>query len=749
MLSQNQIKQITALKVKKFREERGLFIAEGGKLVTELIGSRYRVTELYADAGWIIANLPLIQANGIPAFETLPREMERISGLTTPGPVLAVVEIPNAQMHECTNAQMHEGTTRPQHISTSAHQHIGMAYKSLTHFIDTLESAGELVRIREFVSPRLEITEIADRMVKNGGKALLFENNGTSFPLLINAFASDERICLALGVKNLDDIGTQINQLLKDFSSPRESFIEKLKILPTLKDVASWMPRSVSGRGRCQEVVMTQPDLTRLPVLTCWPADGGPFITLPAVHTKDPESGIRNLGMYRMQVFSPELTGMHWHLHKGSAHHYHKYKAAGRRMPVTVTLGGDPAYTYAATAPLPENLDEYLLAGFLRKKRVELVRCLTNELEVPSDVDFVIEGYVDPQEELIWEGPFGDHTGFYSLAGFFPRFHVTCITHRSNAVYPATIVGIPPQEDGWIGKATEKIFLMPIRTTVAPEIVGMHMPVEGVFHNITLASIDKSYPGQAFKVMNSLWGAGQMMFNKIMVVTDGDVDLTDYAALARRISQQCDPLEDIQLIRGPVDILDHSSNKFAFGSKIGLDATFSGSTETTPSAFTDIERIRSRFPQVTAINSDLAAAGISLLILAVRKDRRNQLREITREMVNNGFISGYRFVVFVDAPVDVFNLKDVAWISANNLDPMRDCFYIESENASHPCLFIDGTRKTTELDGFGRDWPNVIVMDDETIRLVDQKWSKLGLGNLIQSPSIRYKKMVVTDGALA
>jgi 4-hydroxy-3-polyprenylbenzoate decarboxylase len=627
-----------------------------------------------------------------------------------------------------------------------------MAYRSLRHFITTLEAAGELVRIKEFVSPRLEMTEVADRMVKHGGKALLFENNGTPFPVLLNGFASDARMNLALGVKSLDDIGKEIQRLFRNFSSPKERLIDKLRMLPALSELSSLMPKTVTGRGSCQEVVMTQPDLTRLPVLTCWPADGGPFITLPAVHTKDPETGIRNLGMYRMQVFGSELTGMHWHLHKGSAHHYHKYKNAGRRMPVTVTLGGDPAYTYAATAPLPENIDEYLLAGFLRKRGVELVKCLTNDLEVPGDVDFVIEGYVDPAEELIWEGPFGDHTGFYSLADFFPRFHVTCITHRRDAIYPATIVGIPPQEDGWIGKATEKIFLMPIKTTVAPEVVDMHMPVEGVFHNITLVSIDATYPGQPFKIMNSLWGAGQMMFNKILVVTNGDADLRDYKAFARRISEEVDPEEDIQFVRGPVDILDHSSSKFAFGSKIGIDATCKTPRQadghTACQTLVDSGRIRSRFPMVTAINGDLSAEGISLLILAVRKERRGFIREIARELPESGLIAGFKFVVFVDSPVDVHRLSDVAWIAANNLDPRRDCFYTENARGRVPTLFIDGTRKSREMDDFSRDWPNVIVMDDETISSVDRKWSSLGLGSLIKSPSIRYKNLVITEGPL-
>lgn len=626
-----------------------------------------------------------------------------------------------------------------------------MAYRSLRHFVTSLESAGELVRVKSFVSPQLEMTEVADRMVKNGGKALLFENNGTPFPVLLNGFASDARMNMALGVKRLDEIMQEMERLFRDLAAPKERLIDKIRMLPLLSELSSWMPKTLTGRGDCQEVVMTQPDLTRLPVLTCWPADGGPFITLPGVHTKDPETGTRNLGMYRMQIFDRALTGMHWHLHKGSAHHYQKYKNRGERMPVSVTLGGDPAYTYAATAPLPENIDEYLLAGFLRKKRVELVKCLTNDLEVPGDVDFVIEGYVDPSEELIWEGPFGDHTGFYSLADYFPKFHVTCITHRLDAIYPATIVGIPPQEDGWIGKATEKIFLMPIRTTVAPEVVDMHMPVEGVFHNITLASIHATYPGQPFKIMNSFWGAGQMMFNKIMVVTNGDVDLRDYKSLAKHVSQVVDPEDDVQFVRGPVDILDHSSSRFAFGSKIGIDATRKtpqkGASEPT-SAVVHLTRILSRFPEVKEVNGSLLEEGISLLVLSIKKEQRGFVRSLARELLESELIAGIKFVVVVDAPVDVFCLSDVTWIAANNLDPVRDCFFVERNGMRVPTLFFDGTRKSAALDDFSRDWPNIIAMDDATIKSIDRKWSTLGLGPLIQSPSIRYKNLIPTEGPL-
>jgi 4-hydroxy-3-polyprenylbenzoate decarboxylase len=350
---------------------------------------------------------------------------------------------------------------------------ITMAYKGLGDFINTLEKENELIRIKEKVSTNLEITEITDRISKSGNqnKALLFENNGTDFPVLINAYGSTKRMCLALGVNNLDEPGKEIKSIFKNLTSPKNSLFEKLKLLPSLSKFGSWMPKTINGKGKCQKVINLNPDLTILPVLTCWPLDGGPFITLPSVHTKDPETGSRNVGMYRMQVFDKQTTGMHWHMHKTGAKHYRLYKEKGiRKMPVAVSLGGDPVYTYSATAPLPDSVDEYLLAGFLRKKKVELVKCISQDIEVPADAEIVIEGYVDTLEDYILEGPFGDHTGFYSLADFYPKFHVTCITHRKNAVYPTTIVGIPPQEDAWIGKATERIFLAPIQLTMLPEL---------------------------------------------------------------------------------------------------------------------------------------------------------------------------------------------------------------------------------------------------------------------------------------
>jgi len=631
-----------------------------------------------------------------------------------------------------------------------------MAYKSLSHFISALESAGELIRIKQLVSPYLEITEITDRIVKNNGKALLFENNGSDFPLLINAFASEKRMCLALGIQNLDDVGKELAKVLNEFLRPKETLLEKLKVIPALRDVASWMPKVIGGMGSCQEIVMQPPDLTRLPILTCWPADGGPFITLPVVHTKDPESGIRNVGMYRMQVFTPDMTGMHWHLHKGSAHHYLKYQKLHKRMPVTVTLGGDPVYTFAATAPLPENFDEYMFAGFLRKKRVEMVRCMTNDLEVPADVDFVIEGYVDPEEELIFEGPFGDHTGFYSLADFYPKFHVICITHKKNAVYPTTIVGIPPMEDAWIGKAMERIFLTPMQLTIVPELKNMNMPVEGVFHNLVLLEIEKTFPGQGLKVMNSLWGAGQMMFNKIMVVVDRKIQLDDYTEVARIVSEVVDPLEDIHFIKGPVDILDHSSRHFAFGSKMGIDATVKLAQEidhknnALSSPFIDKANLLNAYPEIDLIHDGLLEKGISLVIISLKKSRTGHIRELSRNAVLRHWFQNVKFILFLDEGIDITKPALVTWICTNNIDPLRDCFFVDCDDHSrYPGLFMDGSRKTKELDNFERDWPNIITMDDDIIKKIDNIWRSLPLGTFLSSPSSDYKPLVIKRGALS
>lgn len=633
-----------------------------------------------------------------------------------------------------------------------------MAYKNLQHFIQTLEAAGELVRIKEYVNPDLEITEITDRISKQYGPALLFENTGYDFPVLINSMGNYKRMCMALGVENMDEISKEIEGLFKMLTGPKDNLLDKLKMLPKLGQISSWMPKVVSGKGECQEVVMKNPDMTKLPVLKCWPEDGGPFVTLPVIHTKDPLTGIRNVGMYRMQVFGPDLTGMHWHKHKVSARHYNEYKKLGQKMPVAVALGGDPVYTYAATAPLPDGIDEYMLAGFLRKKKVELVQCLTQDIQVPADADFIIEGYVDPQEDWIWEGPFGDHTGYYSLADWYPRFHVTCITHRKNAVYPATIVGIPPQEDAWIGKATERIFLAPIKMTMIPEIIDMVLPMEGVFHNLVIVKIKKDYAGQALKVMNSMWGAGQMMFTKMIVVVDGDVDIHNNLEVAKYISENVDPQQDIIYTSGPMDVLDHSCSKSSFGGKMGIDATNKHPEELRADvsisnkikAIENKEKITSQFPEIKDINDSLLSLDVSLVVVSIEKNRKGHIKEINEQLFALDEFKNVKVIIYLEHTIDISDLADAVWRFSNNVDPKRDSYTVEaSDDQSISHVGFDGTRKTKELDGFSRDWPNILANTPEVIEKVDAMWSKLGLGEFIESPSRKYIKQVYEGGAVA
>ena len=495
---------------------------------------------------------------------------------------------------------------------------------------------------------------------------------------------------------------------------------------------------------------MQKIDLFKLPILKCWPADGGRFITLPCVITRDPDTGSRNVGMYRMQIFGAHLTGMHWHKHKTGARHYAAYKEKGLRMPVSVVIGGDPAYTYAATAPLPDQIDEYLLAGFLRKKRVELVKCLTNDLEVPADADFIIEGYVDPQEELIWEGPFGDHTGFYSLADWYPRFHVTCITHRKDAVYQATVVGIPPQEDAWIGRATERIFLAPMKMTLIPELVDLELPPSGVAHNLTIAKIEKTYAGQGPKVMNAMWGAGQMMFNKILIVADRTADIRNYEALAVYLSKVINPVRDIYFSQGPMDVLDHSSSRFSYGSKLGIDITskFEEELNETVSIVDnpiDIEKCDAlvlEIPGVISCNLTLSRKGISAIILGIFKKDHNALNEIVELLISSGLFTGVKLFVFVDPELNIDDLEAVCWYVSGNIDPRRDCRIIPPESDVEVAHFVmDGTRKSALVDSFQRDWPNPVVSSCETIERIDRIWAETGLGSFIPSPSRKYTSL--------
>lgn len=632
-----------------------------------------------------------------------------------------------------------------------------MAVRGLRGLVKDLESIGELQIIKEKVDPVLEITEITDRISKSegGGKALLFENNGTDFPLLINSMGSLKRICMVLGVSDLDDIGSEIKRLLLDLSTPKDSFKDKLLTIPLLNKISSWMPKVIPGKGTCQEVILNDPDLSKLPILKCWPEDGGRFITFPLVHTKDPITGIRNVGMYRMQVFDNKTTGMHWHKHKVGARHYMEYKQLGRKMPIAVAIGGDLVYTYCGTAPLPDNMDEYMLAGFIRKKKVELVKCITQDIEVPADADIIIEGFVDPGEELVMEGPFGDHTGYYSLADLYPKFHVTCITHRRDAIYPATIVGVPPQEDAYLAKATERIFIIPLQLSVIPELVDMELPFAGVAHNLTIVKINKSYAGQALKVMNALWGAGQMMLNKILVVIDGEIELENYSSLAEHIFKNFSAERDVYFSKGPLDVLDHAAAKLGFGGKMGIDATKKFPEEglnedviTSLVSEDDLKTLKDKYPELVSVNTELLEHELSILIFSIRKTDASDVENLANKLMKQSGGMLAKLLIFVDKELDISDIQMVTWIVANNIDPLRDCKILKNSNDSKIShLVVDGTRKAKHLGNFERDWPNIIVSNDETIEKIDKIWDSLDLGDFISSPSIKYKTLIKSGGA--
>ena len=477
-----------------------------------------------------------------------------------------------------------------------------MAFSSFRDFVEALDKAGELTRISQPVATELEITELANREMKSpaGGKALLIEKptiDGeiSPFPVAINTMGSWKRMAMSMGADSVDDVAAGLGALMK--AKPPTNLRETLKLLGTAMEMRHAKPKRVSG-GPCKEVIhkvesadlrveswppapdwknprtfsSRLPSLLNLPILKCWPLDGGRFITLPCVVTQDPDTGERNVGMYRIQIYDERTTGMHWQLQKVGARHGRRYYETGTRMPVAIFLGGDPVFPFAATAPLPDGLDEFLLAGYLRKKSIELVKCETSDLEVPANADFVIEGYVDPREPLREEGPFGDHTGYYTLPEPYPVFHITAITHRKDAFYPATIVGIPPMEDFYMGSASVKLFL-PVFKMNFPEIVDIALPAEGVFHNLVFVSIKKTYPMQAYKIMHGLWGMGQMMFTKYIIVVDHDVNVHNTSDVLFRLCANTDPQRDSIFTKGPSDVLDHATSQIAIGSKLGIDAT--------------------------------------------------------------------------------------------------------------------------------------------------------------------------------
>ncbi len=592
-------------------------------------------------------------------------------------------------------------------------------YRNLSEFIQALDRAGELERVRQEVSAHLEISRITDRESKRpgGGKALFFEKvSGSPFPVATNIFGSSRRICMALGVDHLDDLAVRVREYI-DFNPPG-SLREALNVIPMAVEATRFFPRSYRGKPPCQEVVLTggDVDLSRLPVLHCWPHDGGPFITLPLVITRSRKTGKRNMGMYRMQVFDRKTTGMHWHIHKDGSHYFKEYREAGERMPVAVAIGADPATIYAATAPMPRGVDELMLAGFIRKQPVRTAKCVTVDLEVPAEAEFVLEGYVNP-DELRREGPFGDHTGYYSLADDYPVFHVTAITHRKNPVYNATLVGRPPMEDCYLAKATERLFL-PMLQAVIPEIEDYWFPWEGVFHNIVVVAIDKEYPGHVQKVMSGLWGQGQMSFCKAIVVVDRTVSPGDSDAVIRTLVRQLDLTSDITLSRGVLDVLDHSSPLANFGNKIGLDLTerFNGEPpreERTSGPLPDMNDLlpvlRERIPGVAdgrVLFPEISGDGNNnrILALTVEKAEGRGGRDFSDMIFALPELRPFTIILLYDRDIDLSDGSLMLWKLFNNVDPGRD-LRIQAGQA-----VVDACKKGP-MDGHEREWPEDLRFD--------------------------------------
>jgi len=596
------------------------------------------------------------------------------------------------------------------------------AYNNLNEFIRELDKAGEVRYINEAVSPILEISQRTDSESKSpgGGKALCFRNvKESSFPVVTNLFGSWRRIGMALGVDDLNELSARIKTYL-DFDPPG-TLKQVFQTLPMALDILNFFPRAHrTGTPPCQQVVLTgaQVDLNRLPVIQCWPKDAGRFITLPLVITRSLKTGKRNMGMYRMQIYDKNTTGMHWHIHKDGAHYFNEYVQAGKRMPVAVAIGADPATIYAATAPMPRGLDEMMMAGFIRKKPVRMAKCVTVHLEVPAEAEFVLEGYADPQERRR-EGPFGDHTGYYSLADDYPVFHVTAITHRRDPVYCTTLVGRPPMEDCYLAKATERLFL-PMLQTVFPEIVDYHFPWEGVFHNIAIIAIDKEYPGHAQKIMSGLWGQGQMSFCKTIVIVDKQINPQDTRAVLELLLTNPDISSDITIARGILDVLDHASPFPNFGSKLGIDLTarfrdeppriqkkeacnlsnlatvkdlllsdVPGASDCQPLA----EKLMARQPALNAI-----------MAISIEKKLNRSGKAFAADILSLEVLGIFNIFILFDKDIDLGDTSLLLWKLFNNVDPERD-ITIHGER-----VVIDASIKGP-ADGHFREWPEELIFD--------------------------------------
>jgi len=602
-----------------------------------------------------------------------------------------------------------------------------MKYNNLGEFIQALKNAGELKIVSYPVSAVIEISKLTDAESKSplGGKALFFEKvKDSPFPVATNLFGSSRRICLALGVENLEHLGDRIREIIQ--MSPPKDLRDMLGMLTTAFSVSRFFPRKSRAKiPPCQEVVLKGDDINLfdLPILHCWPQDAGRFITLPLVITKSLSTGKRNVGMYRMQVFDKQTTGMHWHIHKDGSNYFNEYRKVGKRMPVAVAIGADPATIYAATAPMPRNVDEMILAGFIRNAPVAMARCLTCDLEVPAEAEFILEGYVDP-DELQREGPFGDHTGYYSLADDYPVFHVTAITHRKSPVYCATLVGRPPMEDCYLAKATERLFL-PLLQTVFPEITDYWLPWEGVFHNIVIVSIKKEYPRHAQKVISGLWGQGQMSFCKAILVVDETIDPKDPDQVMQRLVDNFDLTTDIVNAQGILDVLDHSSPFANFGNKIGIDLTARISGEplrnpplpvSTPGKFTEdalLSGIQAGCEGILSLRILEGDAGRRNRILVVKVQKAPGLSGsyFAERLLNADILHPFNLMLFYDSNVDIWDNSFILWKLFNNVDPGRDVTLRKGR-----CV-IDACKKGPE-EGHVREWPDELSFD-ETLLIPD------------------------------
>ncbi len=601
-----------------------------------------------------------------------------------------------------------------------------MSALDLRAFLELLEARGELVRVSEPVSPHLEAAALADRAVKEGGPALLFENVvGHDIPVAMNLFGTARRTAWALGVEDLNEL----TQRLRDLLDLRlgGGLMGMMSNLPKLREVRSLPPRRVRSAPVQRRVLRgDEVDLGKLPILTTWPKDAGPFITLPLVITRDPVHGDVNMGMYRMQVLDSRTTAMHWQRHKTGARHFESARQLGQRLEVAVAIGGDPALTYAATAPIPPvpGLDELALTGFIRGRRVEVVKGVTVDLDVPASAEIVLEGYVDPAEDLVSEGPFGDHTGFYTLPDLYPAFHVTAITMREDPVYPATIVGPPPMEDAYLILASERIFLVPAQL-ILPEIRDYSMPPAGIAHNLVNVSIEKRFPGHAYKVANGLLGLGQMMFAKVVLVSD-DPDLSpqDHLGFWRGVLARAVPGRDSQFAKGPIDVLDHSSRAFSYGSKLIVDGTRKHPEEGGDQPFApNRERARAELPNHAEVVDQHQVAG-GFWFITTRKTRPGQGRHLGEWAARQQAARGVRLVAVVDERCDPRDFDQVIWTLLNNIDPERDVQVIDDTFGSEPRFVMDGTPKLP-AEGFDRPWPEKLTTSAEALARVDELWPRL------------------------